>query len=363
MSVGVVEMDRLSLTPKTEGGTATNRRCVKCPEAGILSGLDPKKAVYCRPCFMQMVMHKFRSSIGRQRLFKDGESRKTVVIFDGTPAAAFLLGMIRSGLAADAHHRLQLDPVVVAVVTKLDRQEIDAVIKRIDTIKSYLQCDWHIVHLAAVLSDNLQDLSSSSSEICPGVDQLDRLIELFSSIRSESGRSEMKVRLRTALLYRMTETMGVSKMMTSDTADRLAKLSLSSLALGRGAQMSEDTAVVDKRHPKVAVIRPLKELSDKEVGIFNRFEQLDELTVIVGDPDRASPAVQTITDSFVTHLQAGFHSTLTTVLSSASKVKTATTSRIRCAFCFSSSDDRFCLACRGILDEVGEPSLLPSSLQ
>lgn len=338
---------------------------------GILSGLDPKKAVYCQPCFLQMVMHKFRSAIGRQRLFKDGESRKTVIVFDGTQSSAFLLEMIRAGLSADAHHRLQLQPVVVAVVTKLDRAQIDAVVERLRTIKNYLDCEWHVVHLAAVFSDDLEKLqnlpslssSSSSSEVCVGVDELDRLLKLFSAIRTESARSEMKIRLRVALLYRLAETLGVWKIMTSDTADVLAKLSLASLALGRGPQINDDTAVVDKRHAKVAVIRPMKELSDKEIGIFNRFEKLEELTVVVGDPDPPSPAVQSVTDSFVSHLQAGFHSTLTTVLSSASKVKTIAANREPCAFCFSPCDGRFCFACDTVLAEVTERALLPSFLR
>jgi cytoplasmic tRNA 2-thiolation protein 2 len=353
----------LTLAPSTGGRLPmTNRRCVKCPEMGVLSGLDPKKAVYCRACFMQMVMHKFRSTIGRQRLFKDSESRKTVIDYDGTPAAAFLLAMIRAGLSADAHKRLQLQPIVVAVVTKLERQEMDAVIERVGAIKSYLACDWHVVHLAAVLCDDFQDLLCST-ERCPGIDQLDRLTRLLSSLQTNSARTEMKNLLRTALLYRLTEALHVSKVMTPDTADRLAKRSLSSVALGRGAQMSDDTAVFDKRHSKVAIVRPIKELSDKEVGIFNRFEQLDQMTVVVGDPERPPAGIQSVTDSFVSHLQAGFHSTLTTVLSSASKVKTVSTSRNRCALCFSCSDDRFCFACAAIMSEVGEPSLLPAWLK
>lgn len=46
------------------------RHCVKCDQPGTLSGIDPKKATYCKPCFVIAVKHKFASTIGKRRLFK-----------------------------------------------------------------------------------------------------------------------------------------------------------------------------------------------------------------------------------------------------------------------------------------------------
>ncbi len=64
-----------------------------------------------------------------------------------------------------------------------------------------------------------------------------------------------------------------------DTADRLARTLLSVMALGRGGQMADLSAFVDKTHHTVVILRPLRDICEKEVALVNRMEKCDRYTV------------------------------------------------------------------------------------
>lgn len=72
--------------------TAAARCCVKCPSgAGEFWGLDPRRAVYCRSCFIRFVRHKFALALGKHRVFRSAgggqqqqpEWHRALLLWDG----------------------------------------------------------------------------------------------------------------------------------------------------------------------------------------------------------------------------------------------------------------------------------------
>ncbi|CAI5439526.1 unnamed protein product [Caenorhabditis angaria] len=86
--------------------------CVKCPKPAEYTGVDPKKAWYCRECFIQMVRNKFRSSISKKRIFNDENARDCLIVLEGTPASTFLLNQIDDALRQVNFKRLMIRPKV-----------------------------------------------------------------------------------------------------------------------------------------------------------------------------------------------------------------------------------------------------------
>lgn len=309
-----------------------------------------------------MVKHKFASSLGRQRVFRDGESKSALVHYDGTQASAFLLGMIRIGIASDARKRLQLEPTVCVLITRIDVDGIEQSMSTVSRIQvdSELDCKWLVYHLGYVFSDD--------NGVDRGFDHIDSLRRLLVSIDDESSRIELIELLTTLTLIRIADELHIGKIVCSTSADRLSRHILNTIACGRGDTLSDVSAIVDKRHSRIQLLRPMKDISEKELAIVNRFEHWDQLTTIIDNPTLSTLSIQSITDAFVDDLQPHFPATISTVLSTACKVAHRIKSDIdtnRCRLCFSvCGNEQFCNCCKLLLnDRIVDRSLLPLMLR
>jgi cytoplasmic tRNA 2-thiolation protein 2 len=156
--------------------------------------------------------------------------------------------------------------------------------------------------------------------------------------------------------------------MRATSADRMSRSILDAIASGRGESIADLSAIVDKRHARVQLLRPMKDISDKEIGIFNRFEQLDHLAIIIDHPSVIDQrSIQSTTSAFIDELQSHFPATISTILSTARKVvrKPTTTGApsmsSRCRLCFALIDDAiFCICCERLFNEhIPDRTLLP----
>lgn len=101
------------------------------------------------------------------------------------------------------------------------------------------------------------------------------------------------------------------------TGSRLAAAVLNDTVLGRGPQVGAETGLVGGGGP-VAVIRPLRDVSDKEIALFNHFSGVAPVVV---EP-RAPEGTAAVTAGFLDELSgAGFPATVSTLLATAAKVK------------------------------------------
>ncbi|MFH4979536.1 hypothetical protein AB6A40_006245 [Gnathostoma spinigerum] len=347
-----------------------SRTCVKCPAKGILAGLDAKKAAYCQQCFIAMVKHKFSSAIGKRRVYRDGNAKETLIIFEGTSASAFLLAMIVEGLKPSAHKKLTIDPTVMVLLSVRDRNEIECVVQKISEFRIVLPVRWFFIHYAAILSSSLE---SSFGEEVVGLKELDNWNYLLESCQSETIRVELMRIVRTNLCVRVAEYLRIGKVMFPDSADYLAKCALSTLALGRGCSIASLTAVV-QRLMTASIIRPLRDISEKEICIVNKFQNSDQFLIILPDfcasegRTKQSNNIQDLTADFITTLQLdGYCGTIPTVLGTASKLQSVTTGKQKCELCFSSYDpenelDRFCYGCNRVVSEIRSSAVLEELL-
>uniref|UniRef100_A0A0N4UW23 Cytoplasmic tRNA 2-thiolation protein 2 n=1 Tax=Enterobius vermicularis TaxID=51028 RepID=A0A0N4UW23_ENTVE len=271
------------------GNYIPKRHCVKCDQPGTLSGIDPKKATYCKPCFVIAVKHKFASTIGKRRLFKDGNRRETLIVYEGNPQSAFLLSSVFQGMKAEKNKRLILVPTV-----------------------------YHY--------------------------------KLLSSCASSSMRLELVSLVRDLLTVQVARCLGIDKVMMPDCAEDLAGRALSSLAFGRGSSsIACLTEVVDKRFKDTSIIRPLHDICLKEIALINRFDGCDEYVIHTSNsfPNPSmEKSVQSITVDFLGHQQAeGFKGVINTILSTSAKLQFPSSKSTICSLCCSSflcdSKERF----------------------
>lgn len=89
--------------------------CIKCNKEGFL--ILRKKNVYCHSCFLANVIHKFRSSLGKNRLMRSLE--KVLLGISGGYSSIVMLDIIHNVIRLDTHKKLLIDPVCVHFIGKL----------------------------------------------------------------------------------------------------------------------------------------------------------------------------------------------------------------------------------------------------
>ncbi|TKR71967.1 hypothetical protein L596_019495 [Steinernema carpocapsae] len=346
-----------------ESGTSQpHRSCVKCPEPGIYHGLDAKKAVYCKPCFITMVKHKFSSSIGKKRIFKGDASKETLVIYEGNLSSGFMLWLIQQGLALDAHKKLQLQPIVLVLLTQSTLKEIQEYVDQVAEVRNILKTDWYFVHLSSLLEDQFQPSTSA-----PSLAMLEKWNHLCASFKTNTARVEFERLSRTAACLRTAKALNINKVMFADDADALSNDSLNALCLGRGSSLGDIAGIIDKRHPSATIIRPLRDVSRLEISTVNEMHGNGYLVLKKTESAAPKRAVQPLSEGLIMDLQKnGFKSTITTILSVASKVHALHPGDQKCSICFTlypledeeTNDYGCCRACNTVLRESRDTQTL-----
>uniref|UniRef100_A0A3P9NL29 Cytoplasmic tRNA 2-thiolation protein 2 n=1 Tax=Poecilia reticulata TaxID=8081 RepID=A0A3P9NL29_POERE len=308
---------------------SASKKCVKCKEelaAVVIRAGD----AYCRKCFRESFIHKFRAMLG-----------KTRVIFPG-----------EKGVSQNAHKKLRFFPGIVYI----DEGGALGQCKEMRQKTTSELCDmfrstgfpFYILPLEQVLDlpgsvltpsplsdqpgsaykaavdlflqrgDSSSDGKAEEQECVslPAVQESHTwlLQQLIGSAQTLTAKQDLLNTLRQHLLVHTARTRGYSKLMQGDSCTRLAVKLLTSISLGRGAQLAQDTGFSDCRYGDVTVVRPMREYSAKEIAYYNHMFKVPSVVIPNLDtkmPDKAS--IQRLTQSFVTKLQADFHSTVNTI--------------------------------------------------
>ncbi|XP_039995342.1 cytoplasmic tRNA 2-thiolation protein 2 isoform X2 [Xiphias gladius] len=365
---------------------SVSKKCVRCKEASAAVVIRAGDT-YCRGCFKEYFIHKFRAMLGKNRIIFPGE--KVLLAVSGGPSSCSMLSQVQEGLSQNAHKKLRFLPGIVYIdeggavgQTVEERQrtvaELQAVFKatgfpfHIVPLEQVLDLPSSVVITAPPPSEQpasaykvavdqfIQSSSSSSSSLTPQDQEQVSLPEvqeshtqflqrLTGSAKTLTARQDLLNTLRQHLLVHTARTEGYSKLMLGDNCTRLAVKLLTSISLGRGAQLAQDTGFSDSRYGDIILVRPMRDYSAKEVAYYNHMFSVPSVFIPSLDTKKTDKAsIQRLTESFVSKLQADFPSTVSTIYRTSEKLQTA---------CRSSSTadhpDR-CLLCMCALDTAAE---------
>nr|XP_055072554.1 cytoplasmic tRNA 2-thiolation protein 2 [Misgurnus anguillicaudatus] len=339
-----------------------NKKCVKCKEETAVLIIRVSDA-FCRSCFKEYFIHKFRAMLGKNRVIFPQE--KVLLALSGGASSCSMLSQVQEGLGRDAPKKLRFVPGIVYIdeggVSGLSLDERQRSVTKLKKIFTETGFPYFIVPLEQVFSlptSVLMPVTSDPERFDPSykeaVDQYIRekrqvteasvsavsqlsieeficspehtesLQRLFSSIKTLTAKEDMLQTLRQHLILHTARANDYSKVMMGDSCSRLAVKLLSNIALGRGAALASDTAFSDTRYGDVVIVRPMRDYSSKEIAFYNRLFNVPSVFISSLDTkshDKAS--IQRLTESFVTNLQADFPSTVSTIYRTSEKLHTA----------------------------------------
>ncbi|XP_040906523.1 cytoplasmic tRNA 2-thiolation protein 2 [Toxotes jaculatrix] len=363
---------------------SVSKKCVKCKEASAAVVIRAGDT-YCRGCFKEYFIHKFRAMLGKNRIIFPGE--KVLLAVSGGPSSCSMLSQVQEGLSQNAHKKLRFSPGIVYIdeggAVGLSVEERRRTVAELRAVFKATGFPFHIVPLEQVLDlpssvvvTAPSDSEKSASDYKAAVDRFIQsdgggclttqdqeqtslpevqesntqlLQQLIGSAKTLTARQDLLNTLRQHLLVHTARTEGYSKLMLGDNCTRVAVKLLTSISLGRGAQLAQDTGFSDSRYGDIILVRPMRDYSAKEIAFYNYMFSVSSVVIPTLDTkttDKAS--IQRLTESFVTKLQADFPSTVSTIYRTSEKLQTA---------CKSSStaehSDR-CLLCMCALDTAVE---------
>uniref|UniRef100_A0AAQ6IDB6 Cytoplasmic tRNA 2-thiolation protein 2 n=1 Tax=Anabas testudineus TaxID=64144 RepID=A0AAQ6IDB6_ANATE len=355
-----------------------SKKCVKCKEASAAVVIRAGDA-YCRVCFKEYFIHKFRAMLGKNRLIFPGE--KVLLAVSGGPSSCSMLNQVKEGLSQNAHKKLRFRPGIIYIdeggavgQSVEERRRTVAELQGVFRATGFL---FYVVPLEQVLN-----LPSSVVASAPAPPEhlssaykaaVDRFIQSDGSsclTPQDKGQTSLpenptpvchhgvcgftfsvqRTYSMQHLLVHTARTEGYSKLMLGDNCTRLAVKLLTSISLGRGAQLAQDTGFSDSRYGDIISVRPMRDYSAKEIAYYNHLFNVPSVFIPSLDTKTADKAsVQRLTESFVIKLQADFPSTVSTIYRTGEKLQTARLSSSTADHC-----DR-CLLCMCALDTaVGE---------
>ncbi|XP_069492015.1 cytoplasmic tRNA 2-thiolation protein 2 isoform X2 [Ambystoma mexicanum] len=356
------------------------QKCMKCKEGSAVLLIRAGDA-FCRDCFKEYFIHKFRAMLGKNRLIYPGE--KVLLALSGGPASSSMVQQVQEGLSRAASKKLRFAPGIVHVDEgAILGQSLEVRKQTTSQMKSVLKSSgfpYHIVPLEEAFNlpgsvlkfnspeprknykeavdgfiINQQSLNSTKDEEWTSLvqERLDHLstkdpeepnrndtllhttkdlplssmhtqtlINLFNSVSTLTAKEELLHTLRTHLILHTARTHGYAKVMVGDSCTRLAIKSMTNLSLGRGAFLATDTGFSDDRHGDVVVVRPMRDYSLKEISYYNRMFGVQTVFIPALDTKASSKAsVHRLTEDFMTKLQADFPSTVSTVYRTSEKL-------------------------------------------
>ena len=313
------------------------RLCQKCKVQAPILTLR-KKDVYCKDCFLHNCNHKFRSTLGKNKAIRIND--RVLVGFSGSHGSLAVMKLIQSSFEDKNNpKKIQYHPHIFIIdETEINSNfDLDSVVK---TAKSF-NYPLYISSISTFLEKELTIYSSTDYK--KGSE--DAFPKILEQIPDASLRATFLKDVRSRILCNAAKVLSCNKIFSGECATSLAISLLSGVALGRGAQVANQSGFSDLRAgTDVQLLRPLREFSVDEVAFFNMYH-LPEIVVTphvtnASGQDQRNYSIEKLTESFVLGLQSGFPSTVPTIFRTGDKLRceSLTDESSQCSLCLGAID-------------------------
>ncbi|XP_078066817.1 cytoplasmic tRNA 2-thiolation protein 2 isoform X2 [Mustelus asterias] len=141
------------------------QKCMKCKDNSAVLVIRVGDA-FCKSCFKEYFVHKFRAMLGKTRLIFPGE--QVLLALSGGPTSSAMLCQVQEGLCREAPKKLRFSPGIVHIdegaVCGRSLEERQATLLQLEGMFQASGFPYHIVYLEEVFklpNSMLQSVSSS----------------------------------------------------------------------------------------------------------------------------------------------------------------------------------------------------------
>ncbi|KAI8088967.1 uncharacterized protein BX664DRAFT_262685 [Halteromyces radiatus] len=162
--------------------------------------------------------------------------------------------------------------------------------------------------------------STESTQITNG----ERLKTLFNNINKNTAKEDLYWNIKFAMLLTIAKREQCDYIFMADSSTRQAIKMISKISNGRGYSIPMDVGMeVDSCFKDVVILRPMKDMLAKEMGIYNRLHGIDHDVTTpfnFGTYNAPKSSIERLTEDFIVGLDRDFPSTVSTISRTASKL-------------------------------------------
>lgn len=309
-----------------------NEICKKCNLEQVVVKLNHKEA-QCKECFLTYVRHKFRASLGSTKIVR--RSSNVLVLFDGSAESVVLLDMLKFALSGETFKRLHFNTSVVFIDEMfLFNFTEEEKLEKFNQVKSCLK-DFGFQSFYSSISGGTGDVTKiEESSFDDKKDQ--SFLTILNSFKSLTQRQDFISQQKNNLLRKIAQKMDYNFVFLPEIGPDLAKTLLTQISLGRGSSSYLELAFCDDRTSDVKLIRPIRDLNEKEIQTYLKLNNLSCVSLkSYGEDDGEFNSIQNLTSRFVNGLQTNFPSTVSTIFRTGDKMTFKSNDSVdsKCSFC------------------------------
>ncbi|XP_040183735.1 cytoplasmic tRNA 2-thiolation protein 2 [Rana temporaria] len=136
---------------REEPAGRVGERCMKCRESPAVLIIRVGDA-FCRSCFREYFVHKFRAALGKNRVVFPGE--KVLLAYSGGPSSSALIQQVQEGRSCDAPKKLRFEPAILFIdegaVCGRSWEERERDVSEIENILKGTSLPYHILYMEQV---------------------------------------------------------------------------------------------------------------------------------------------------------------------------------------------------------------------
>ncbi|XP_076383829.1 cytosolic thiouridylase subunit 2 isoform X1 [Megalopta genalis] len=298
--------------------------CAKCGSKEIEISLR-SKCGYCKACFLSVLMHKFKATLGKSKSMHPTDS--VLIAHSGKANSTALVQLIKDNANDLASKRLRftckilyIDDGMIKGFSLEERKRVrNALVKEADNLKMAM----YVTSLTTSTSDvHCEEIRTIDSPEAYTTRNDEFMEEVFRGMESETAKDELLMQLRRKLLVSAACKLNCNKVFVADTSIDLAVKVLGDISTGRGSQVPQNVSFSDTRSSGVALLRPLRDFTQDDI---EGYLECHNLTPIFASRiyNRSYPvSIRTVARNFVRQLDSNLNGTVSTIYRTSEKLAT-----------------------------------------
>ncbi|SAM09220.1 hypothetical protein [Absidia glauca] len=321
-----------------------NEPCCKCKTE--LSTVRLRHTFYCNKCFVYTFVGKYRSNLNRSKAI-GRKKGKVLLACSGGPSSIAMLHLTSTFMVINPNEKKKVAMVPSAVVCHIDEStlfgeqegssaKLQAMVETKYPQLSFLSqrmedvfdadFEKRMKNMAGTNRDyeHLVQLLQQSNTDASNMTNSDRLKDLFNNISKNTAKEDLYWNFKFTMLLGIARKEGCDYIFMADSSTRQAIKMISKISNGRGYSIPFDVGLeVDGCFDDVVILRPMKDMLAKEMGMYNRLHGIDhDVTAPFNWGTYMPPksSIERLTEDFIVGLDRDFPSTVSTISRTASKL-------------------------------------------
>ncbi|RNA35941.1 cytoplasmic tRNA 2-thiolation 2, partial [Brachionus plicatilis] len=299
------------------------KKCLKCDQNSIV--VTRINDALCKSCFIEYFTHKFRATIGKSKIFEKDEL--VLLPYSASGSSVAMLHLIKQGMSEEAKKKFTFKIVCLYIEDSFDRDPNEA--KRVEFLRQVEKSvenfgfKFYFSLFENCFEENDGKLFTDKIEkLNFNCDNREKFLSLINSCKSQTSKEELLKRLKNQLIERVAKKLNIIKVIFPISCTKLTVDMLTNFAIGKGAHQATEMSLEERNISGQVNLRPLRELTSKEVAYYNHYSNLNDKILIKKSTIENVPnsTIYRLTEKFINGLQNDYPTTVPTIFRTSDKL-------------------------------------------